>query len=275
MFSISIPEARKLIGWIHESFGMDLRGVSMASFRWQVSQILETLQDGTVRTLMQRIRKDPVFFDQFIRDISVGSPDMFRDPDLWIHLRDHLLPILFSSWRYPEILIPDCVTGGELYTLLVFLHDTGIDYRVDLAATCKNNLIRQQILAGELDNSRYKNSRDNFDVFHPGSSFDRYLQTIQGKKFLKPDLLKGLDLRVQDEKQPLCSDRTSLILYRNRMLRQNRQWQSGMLSRLFSEMKEGTLLVTGIGESIDGFGFEHSYRVISPDLKIYIKKNGL
>ena len=59
---------------------------------------------------------------------------MFRDPDLWIHIRENLLPIIFASRRYPEVVIPQCVTGDELYTLAIFLKETGLDYRVDLVA---------------------------------------------------------------------------------------------------------------------------------------------
>jgi chemotaxis protein methyltransferase CheR len=245
----------------------------MASFRNRLSKILQAHALTSTEVLIDKLIDDPAYYETFIRDISIGSPDMFRDPDFWIYFRDELLPAILKSGHYPEILIPESVTGHELYSMAVVVHEAEIEYRVGLVATCRNTKIRDRILEGDLQNVIFKNSKDNYELFNPGSSFDQYMDIRKGKKYLNPALLKGVDIRPQSPGQPVCSERTSLILYRNRMIYLNAQEQYNRLKMLLEEMPGSTYFITGIRESIDRLGLDHMYSVISPDLKIYIKNH--
>ena len=62
-----------------------------------------------------------------------------------------------------------------------------------------------------------------------------------------------------------------MVLYRNRMLYMNRDMQSRQLKQIFAAMEEGTIFITGVMESIKGYGVDHLFRVISNELKIYAK----
>lgn len=273
MFNVSIPEARNIIRAIKKTYGTDLSGLAMASFRIRLSEILQVHALNSTEVLIEKLLDDPVYYETFMRDISNGSPDMFRDPDFWIYFREELLPSILKSRHYPEIVIPESVTGHELYSMAVLLNEAEIEYRIDLVATCRNEKIRERILEGDLQNTLFKNSKDNYELFNPGSSFDQYIDIRKGKKYLNPGLLKGVDIRLQSPDQPVCSDRTSLILYRNRMIYLNAEEQYNRLKKLLEEMAENTYFITGIRESIDRFGLDHMYSVISPDLKIYIKNH--
>ncbi|MFC2112188.1 CheR family methyltransferase, partial [Bacteroidota bacterium] len=242
-------------------------------FRLRLSEILQTYQLNDTDSLVGRLLDDRKFYESFISDISIGSPDMFRDPDFWIYLRDHLLPTILKTRRYPEILIPESVTGNELYTVIVLLREMGLDYRVDLAITCWNNKIRDQIMNGELPRIRYKNSMDNYQVFKPGSSLEEYTDLRSGTRYLKKEMLQGVEFRLQSPEEHICSEKTALVLYRNRMIYQNAEMQYRMLKLFLSDMKGGTYFITGIQEAIDGFGVEHLYNTVSSDLKIYQKKD--
>jgi len=165
------------------------------------------------------------------------------------------------------------VTGDELYTLAIFLKEAGLDYKVDLVATCHDQRTKDQILNGELLNSRFKNSKDNFDVYNPDLSFEEYTETVQGKKYIKKELLEGIEVKIQGDDEPFCSEKTALVIYRNRMLYQNAEMQYRTLKKLLSDMEKGTCFILGMGESIDGFGLEQYYKDLSSDFKIYIKKD--
>ncbi len=273
MFSVSILEAKSIIRTVYKTYGSDLSGLAMASFRIRLSEILQLHKLNDIETLVARLYDDPGYYDIFIRDISVGSPDMFRDPDFWMHLRDQLLPSILKSWMYPEIIIPESVTGNELYTMAVFLCELGLDYRIDLVATCRNEKIRDQILEGQLPYVRVKNSKDNYEVFHPGSSFEKYTETRDGDRYLKTELLHGVEFRLQSPEQLACSEKTALVLYRNRMIYQNAEAQYRTLKHILGSMKAGTYFVTGIQEAIDGFGLDHLYATVSADLNIYSKND--
>ena len=273
MFNVPILEAKTLIRALKKVSGRDLSGLAMASFRYRISRILISYKLDNIESLIKFIQDNPENLNRLISDIAVGSPDMFRNPDLWIHIRENLLPIIFASRRYPEVYIPQCVTGDELYTLAIFLRETGLDYRVDLVATCPDNRTRDQILNGELNNTRYKNSKDNFEVYNPDLSFEEYIETRQGKKYIQKDLLEGIEIKVQDDNEPFCSENTALLIYRNRMIYQNVEMQYRTLKKMLGEMEKGTCFILGAGESIGGFGLDRFYKDLSSDYNIYIKKD--
>ncbi len=100
MFSVSILEARTIIRTIYKTYGTDLSGLAMASFRLRLSEILETHDIKLPEDLVAILLEDPEFYETFIRDVSIGSSDMFRDPDLWIDIRDRILPFLLKSFRF-------------------------------------------------------------------------------------------------------------------------------------------------------------------------------
>jgi len=273
MFSVSILEAKTIIRTIDKIYGTDLSGLAMASFRLRLSEILKTHNFKNTNALIERLLEDPEYYETFIRDISIGSPDMFRDPDFWIYFRDQFLPIILKSRRYPEIIIPESVTGNELYTMAVLLNETGLDYRIDLVVTCHNVKIQKHITEGKLPNIRFKNSKDNYEVFHPGSSFENYTETRSGNIYMRADLLQEVEFRLQSPDELVCSDKTALVFYRNRMIYQNAELQYKRLKQFLKEMPKEAYLITGIKEAIDGFGMEQLYETVSEDLKIYMKKD--
>ena len=273
MFSVSVLEAKTIIRIIDRTYGTDLSGLSMASFRLRLSEIMQTSKIDSTENLAARLKEDEAYYETFIDDISIGSPDMFRDPDFWIYLRDQLLPTVLKSRIYPEIIFPESVTGHELFSMAMLLQEVGKDYRVDLAATCYNQKIMNHIMAGELPYYNFKNSKDNYEVFNPGSNFEDYTETRDGTRYLKPYLLQGVEIRLQGTEKNLCSEKTAIVLYRNRMIYQNAEMQYRRLKQLLGDMKKGTYFITGIQETIDGFGLVHLYKTVSSDLKIYQKKD--
>lgn len=273
MFNVSIPEAKSIIKTIARIHGTDLSGMSMAAFRLHLSEMLVTHELQGVENLLSRLHDDQGFYEYFIRDVFIGSPDMFRDPDFWIFFRDQLLPEIFRMHMYPEFIIPESVTGNELYTLAVLLHEIKQDHRVDLVVSCRNGMIRDRIKTGNLPYTRFKNSKDNYEVFSPGSSFENYLEAKGGKQYLKKELLQGIVYRLELPGNTLCSEKTALVLYRNRMIYQNPEMQYKTLKRIFGEMNPGTYLVTGIQEDIGGYSLESMYNTLSPEFRTYQKKD--
>ncbi len=78
------------------------------------SDYLQTLyrDDGEVRALFQ--------------DLLIGVTSFFRDPEAFVHLQKHALPILFSKKKAGETLrvwIPGCSTGEEAYSVAIILKE--------------------------------------------------------------------------------------------------------------------------------------------------------
>jgi chemotaxis protein methyltransferase CheR len=229
MFTVTIDETNNIIHFISQQYGIDLSGLAMASLRLKISQFCKDHHFLSPRNLTTRLHEEPGFLESFIQGISASSPDMFRDPELWITLRDQILPEMISEPETSRILIPDSVSGEEIYSMAILLKESGLDRQIKLTATCKSEGIRKQIENGPLSKGRYKNCQDNYLIFNPGSTLDKYFQQRDGKYYRKSGLLKPVDIMVQLEDQAGTAVHAKLILYRNRMIYLNPETSRRMI----------------------------------------------
>jgi chemotaxis protein methyltransferase CheR len=271
MFTVTIDETNSIIHIISQKYGIDLSGLALASLRLKISHFCKDHHALSGVNLINRLQDEPGFFESFMQGITTSSPDMFRDPELWITLREQILPGMVPDSTTTEILMPDCVSGEETYSMAILLKESGLDRQIRLTATCMNDSIWEQIENGPLSKGRYKNCQDNYLVFNPGSTLDKYFQQRDGKYYRKSGLLEALDLLVQPEDQTGRAVHAKLILYRNRMIYLNQETGRRRLGKMLDQADEGTIFIIGIKESLKYLGLTKRVHIISSDLNIFSK----
>jgi chemotaxis protein methyltransferase CheR len=271
MFTATIDETNSIIHIVSQKYGINLSDMAMASLRLKISQFCKNYHFHTLESLMTRLQDDPGFIEPFMHGISASSPDMFRDPELWITLREQVLPGMVPDSATASILVPDSVSGEEIYSMAILLYESGLDQKIRLTATCINDSIMKQIENGTLSKGRYKNCQDNYLVYNPGSTLDKYYMQREGKYYRKPGLLKQVELMVQPEDHAGMTGHTKLILYRNRMIYFNLETSRRMIRKMFDQAADGTILIIGIKESVNNLGLKDRVRIISSDLNIFSK----
>jgi len=271
MFTVTNDETKNIILLISQKYGIDLSGLAMASLRLKISRFCKDHQTFTYENLITRLSDEPGFIEPFMQGISASSPDMFRDPELWIFLRDQILPGILADSKTTRILIPDAVSGEEVYSMAILLKESGLDQQIKLFATCLNNSIRKQIKNGPLSKGRYKNCKDNYVVFNPGSNLDKYFLHQNGHYYRKSGLLEPVDIMVQQEYRAGLPIHAKLILFRNHLIYLNQETGRRMIGRMFDQAAEGCIFIIGIKESINYLGLKDRVSAISSDLNIYMK----
>jgi chemotaxis protein methyltransferase CheR len=220
---------------------------------------------------MARLNEEPGFIESFVQAISTSYPDMFRDPELWIALREQILPGLATDSATTGIHMPDSVSAEEIYSMAILLKESGLNRQIKLTATCTNDLIREQIENGPLSRGHYKNGQDNYLVYNPGSTLDKYFLQRNGKHYLQSGLLEPLKLVVRPEGQNDRELRSKLIFYRNRMIYLTRETSQRRLGKMIDQAVKGTIFVIGIKESLKYLGLTNKVHIISADLNIFSK----
>ena len=124
MNELGIISIREIIRIIKEMHGCDFSVFALTSFKNRLERLMIKYNLQSPDNLIKKIQEEPDFFEDFMYDISVPSTEMFRDPSLWRWLREDFLPgaIQNSPARY-RIWLPQCVSGGELFSLAILLHE--------------------------------------------------------------------------------------------------------------------------------------------------------
>ncbi|QNK02698.1 CheR family methyltransferase [Dyella telluris] len=127
--------------------GYDFSQYAPASLKRRVLQLAHAQDTGNVSELTTRLLHEPGFLSVALEGLSVPVSEMFRDPDVFLALREQVFPVLAS---YPQINIwqAGCAHGQEVYSLAILLEEAGLYERTQIYATDFNEAALQQAREG-------------------------------------------------------------------------------------------------------------------------------
>ncbi|MCK5367364.1 MAG: protein-glutamate O-methyltransferase CheR, partial [Cyclobacteriaceae bacterium] len=126
MQEIHIIDIRKLTEIIKTKYGYDFTDYAISSFKRRILRIMELYKFISVDALAKKIGDDPVFFEEFISEITVNVTEMFRDPSFWRVLRDKIIPNILLNNKRVTVWHAGCSSGEEVYSMAILLKEMGI-----------------------------------------------------------------------------------------------------------------------------------------------------
>ncbi len=264
-------EINLVISAIHQYCGQDFSGYSLKSIQRLLENILHDEKLTHLSELIPKIVHQEKFQRSIIDRLTVSYSQLFRDPDLFLQLKKHILP-LFSSYPRISLWVAGCATGEEAYSLAILLEEAGLlehsqIYASDISAkalaaaasgTLKFNLT-------ELDEQRYLASGGS-------KSLADYFSSTPD-----PVLNKRLLSRIIFERHDLANQASfisaQLVLCRNVFIYFDRDLQDKVLALLLNSMTSRGYLAVGIEESIAFCGNIEKLELVSRKAGLYQKRS--
>ena len=218
-----------------------------------------------VNMLLSEMRRSKDFLEKVVRDITVNTTELFRDPAIWQALRYKVLPQYQHSAGI-NIWHAGCSTGQEVYSMLILLHELNLFDKAKVVATDINSDVLAQAAKG-LYKYRFNISYlDNFDKVireNPGDPnqfsmvpYEKYFEVDKTRDYIRmhPFLLEKPVFRKQDlvKDENFCLTKFDLIVCRNVIIYFNYELQNKVFSLFHKNMYDGGCLVLGMHESILG-----------------------
>lgn len=119
---------------IKRRYGYDFSGYAPASFKRRVIALRESFGFRTISHLTERLIYDPLLIREIIGKLSVPVSEMFRDPVIFRHIREDIMPML-ATWPSINIWIAGCAQGEEVYSLSIILRESNLYDRAHIFAT--------------------------------------------------------------------------------------------------------------------------------------------
>ena len=215
--------------------------------------------------LILNIKKDPEFVEKLVKNITVNTTELFRDPKVWQTLRYRVLNN-FASHRKINIWHAGSSTGQEVYSMLIVLNEMELLEKANVFATDINTDVINKAKAGEYTyrfnleyfenfNKVIRENPFNYEEFSdiPYEKYfyiDKTKDIIKVKDFLrkKPVWLKH-DLVTEGN---IFNTKFDLILCRNVLIYFNTYLQNHVINTFYQSLfRKGALLI-GVHESIIG-----------------------
>jgi chemotaxis protein methyltransferase CheR len=216
-------------------------------------------------TLISRIKTDTEFVEEVVKEITVNTTELFRDPQVWQALRFSILP-RFRNNSIINIWHSGCSTGQEVYSMLILLHELGLFDRAKVYATDINADVIEIARSGEYKYRFNISYLDNFDKvikenpynyeeyndvpYEKYFDIDKTSDTIKMKSFLREKpVFKKHDLVLENNTLYVKFD---LILCRNVIIYFNYNLQNRVFELYHQNLYDNGCMVLGLHETILG-----------------------
>ena len=262
--SLEIEHINEFIRVVKGISNYDFSDYSIKSFSRRIERVLVDNKldfDGLVR----EVKKNSHFLEKIVKDITVNTTELFRDPAIWHVIKYRILPKLAHQKKI-NILHSGCSTGQEVYSMLILLYDSGLFDKAQVFGTDINDDVLDMARSGvykyrhNLDytdnyNRVIKENPYNYDEYNdiPCSKFfeiDKVKDVIKMKSFLvKKPVFSKHDL-VKDGN--IFNTKYDIILCRNVLIYFNSKLQNRTFEVFHQWLFRNGILILGAHESMLG-----------------------
>ena len=267
---IESVEISLLLDAIFLRYGYDFRGYAKASIRRRIIQFMQTSGATSISEMIPRMIHDESYFQKMAMEFSITVTEMFRDPTLFLSLRQNVLPVL-KSYPFIKIWHAGCATGEEAYSLAILLQEEALDKRTTLFATDFNADALKKAREGILEMDQARLYTQNYQLSGGKGSFSDYYHAHYGALAIKQSLKEKITFANHNLVTDQVFSETHLILCRNVMIYFNKQLQERVLHLFYDSLVHGGFLCLGMKESLLFSKYQDCFKVIDQKNKIFQK----
>ena len=247
------------LGAIKKKSDYDFTNYSMKSLKRRVLKIMSD-NKLSISELTHSIRTNPVFLEKIVKNITVNTTELFRDPKIWLSIKNEILPPILHN-NIIRIWHPGCSTGQEVYSMMIILNELGVLAKSEIYASDINADVLDIAKTGIFKYRYNQHYIENFDAvvdrnIDNSTSHDKYFtldkenNTLKMCPFLiqKP-IFKKIDL-VKDGN--LFKVKFDLIVCRNVIIYFNYELQNKIFDMFYQNLDNKGCMILGLHESVIG-----------------------
>jgi chemotaxis protein methyltransferase CheR len=271
MQEIHIIDIRKLTDTIKAKYDYDFTNYAISSFKRRIARIIDLYKLNSVDALTKKIAAEPVFFEEFVSEITVNVTEMFRDPSFWRIMRDKIIPNILLNHHRVSIWHAGCSSGEEVYSMAILLKEMGILQDAKIIATDIDNQILERAKSGVYTIKSIELNEKNYVRFRGENELNKYFDVRNGMARMDTDLVKDVSYRKHDLVKGIVFNKFDIVLCRNVMIYFNQNLQNEVLKKLHESTFKYGYLAIGSKESLIWCDIANRFIVVNNEEKIYKK----
>jgi len=262
--TIKREEIKKFIETVKEVSSYDFSEYSEKSFSRRIDKIIEDYNMPLER-IIDKMKKNPEFLEDVIKDITVNTTEIFRDTKTWQILKRDILP-KYTDKDIIDIWHVGCSTGQEVYSVLILLNEMGLFDKARVVATDLNEDVLEVARKGvyrfrEIDefiesyDSVMMNNPENDKTFK-NTPYQKYININRRRNTIKIKslLLNKAEFLKHDivQEKNIFNRKFDLIFCRNVLIYFKHEFQNRLFEFFHENLNERGALIIGRHEGILG-----------------------
>ena len=253
-------EIKEFIQILTSVSSYDFSDYSEKSFKRRMEKLVND-NNCSVTEITKKIKSNPTYLEKIVRDITVNTTEIFRDPKVWHEIQREVIPYL-KTLSTIRIWHAGCSSGQELYSMLMLLNENNLLEKSKIIGTDLNSEMLEEASKGIYKyrfNAEYLPNFDqvlNSDPNKEKIPYSKYMDIDQGRDIIKmkPFLVKIPEFHKHD----LVNDRNNfnsefdLIMCRNVLIYFNNNLQNKVFEMFWEGLGPNGILIIGLHESIMG-----------------------
>jgi chemotaxis protein methyltransferase CheR len=249
-------------------YNLDLSNYALASLERRMERFLSLHHFDNVDALTGALLADPVFYDHFVKEITVNTTEMFRDPQCWEIMRRDVLTTLGAL---PSVRIwhAGCSSGEEVFSMAIMLKEEGLYDRVKIVASDLNKEVIRTAQEGRYSLKSMPLNEENYIKSGGRRNLSDYYTVSDSMAVMDPSLLENVKFFRHDLSTGQPFSKFDIILCRNVMIYFNKELQEKVFDLFTKSLFKRGFVVIGKKETMTyftSFGLYMEYNVAE---KIY------
>jgi chemotaxis protein methyltransferase CheR len=261
---------RMLVEAVYLKYNYDFRDYTGASQKRRVTAALRAMECDTISELQARVMHDPSAFAQLLQFLTIPVTEMFRDPDYYLAIRQHVVPFL-KTYPSLKIWVAGCSTGEEVYSMAILLKEEGLLDRTLLYATDINPESLDAARRGVMPLDKMRAYTENYQKAGGARAFSDYYTAAYGGALFDPALVENVTFADHSLATDSVFAETHFISCRNVMIYFNRRLQDRVLGLFHESLCHRGFLGLGSKESIDFSSYAQRFESLARRERIFRK----
>jgi chemotaxis protein methyltransferase CheR len=270
---IGIVDTRAIVKVIKDTYDYDFSDYALTSFKRRLEKVMVDNNFKNIDNFVSKLKEDKAFYQVFLKDISIESTEMFRDPSLWRWLRDEFFAVNVSELSRIRIWIPEIVSGDELYSLAILLKESDILDKVKIFATSVSQKNIDFVKSGLFNIKKLDVSIENYKRFQGSRDLMDYITTRNNNYYRDIKLVDNVEFLKQGTIFETLNKDFRLVLYRNYLIYYNPNLQTKIVKNIHDSMGSNACLAIGFKETLEGSANEKDFVLANEHENVYRKKS--
>jgi chemotaxis protein methyltransferase CheR len=241
---ITDEELASLTTAIKTRFGIDFTSYEKKSLKRGFARLIARNDLGSLLGLWSKILKDKEFLVKYIDDLLVNLTELFRNPEIWLKIKDDVLERLKTR---PAINIwhAGCSTGEEIYSMAIVLKEQYLLYKTKAVATDLSTAALNTAKDGIYNKMLYKKYVSSYLSYYPKGNPDKHFNIDEHTIAIKEELKKHVTFSIHNLVQDKMNKKFNIIFCRNVMIYFDEDLKMKVLKLFYESLEDDGFFIIG------------------------------
>lgn len=229
---------------IKTRYGIDFTSYEKKSLKRGFARLIARNDLGSMVGLWSKILRDKEFLIKYIDDLLVNLTELFRNPEIWLKIKDDLLEKLAGK---PVINIwhAGCSTGEEIYTMAIVLKEQGLLYKSKALASDLSTTALEAARLGTYSKILWKKYSASYYNYYPKGNPEHHFTVNENDIVVNERLKNHVKFLRHNLVQDKMDRKFNIIFCRNVMIYFDETLKMKVLKLFYDSLEDDGFFVIG------------------------------